>query len=99
MREREQAHVRLPRCLGSLERRRVRRLASALALFVEEGRLMHEHLCPTRGFDNRRRRGRVAAEDDLPALPWRAEHLVRRDDPPVRELHRLARLQQAALGP
>ena len=86
-----------PRDAGGLERRRVRRLARPLALVLAEGRLVDEHVGAARGLDHR------SAGPLSPAIttfrPGRAgtEDLVRRDRPAVRERHRLAALERAAL--
>jgi hypothetical protein len=97
MREREQGHVGVARQLGSLERRRVRRLAGPLPLLVEKGGLVDEHVRLARRLEDDRGRGGVARQHELAAGPRRAEHHVRRDHPILVQLDRLAPLEQAAL--
>ena len=67
MREREQPHAGVARDLGRLERGRVQRVCGAVALVLEERRLVDEHVRAL-GEHAHRLDGRgVAGNDDAPA--------------------------------
>ena len=97
----ESKHLRA-RCGGNLRsllRRRVRGLVRARRLVLAEGRLVHEQIGALREVDVVERRRGVAGHKHLASRPRLAEHVLRRDDPAVRELDRLTCLEPPPVRP
>ena len=80
----------LPRGEGRLARRRVQRLARAVALVGQERRLVHEQLGSGRGLDDGCGRRRVARDHDLPSCARLRRGRPRLDDTTARERRRLS---------
>ena len=77
VREREQAHPCRLRQRGRAGARRVERLVGARSFLFGERRLVHEEVSLLGHLEGFRRRSGIARDDDLPARPRRAEHLLR----------------------
>src|SRR5829696_9168767 len=77
VREREQPHARVPRKRGGLARGRVRGVARACALVLQERRLVNEHVGLVRVDLGRLERPRVARDHDPAARPRRPDDLLR----------------------
>jgi hypothetical protein len=94
MRQREQAHLGVPRQPGRVPGGRVSRLHGAIALLLGERGLVDEQVRPVRGDPHGVGRCGVAGDDQLAPRPRRAHDLIRRHP-----ADRLAALQPPEVRP
>ena len=97
VREGEHRHSRVARELGRRLRGRVRGLLCALALVLEERRVVDEQVCAPGRLEDARRRRRVTGNHHGAARPGLPEHLVGCDDASLRKRDGLAALERTAL--